>query len=485
LLTHQFALSSFRRGLDEWTICLRFTWPCFRAFVFWFFGFFFDFFRGKKKFKKKNRYHLKIMLEWDDDSFEQLDERQQCLKEMTCSLVCLKEVDEDWQRRAKALASLQTLLADGHMCSRADDRATVAQMIHGALLKQLEDRRSTLCKQACETVAAAARSLGAEFEPCVAQLFEALYKLLSVTVKVMARSADLAALKILEYLPLDGFVGACLRPVAAGLADNHPAVRSRAAAYLYALIDKAAGHESLYEQRALVRQCIARAIGDSAPEVRENARLCYLRYERVDSAATARMFATLDPMTRRQLNKQRSATPVDQPTVRPQSLSGAHRQRRKPVSKAKANVRKVAKGGSFSASSSSSSSSSSSTTTTSSMQRRQAKAASLTSRGATATPQRRRRSVSVSSQSAAPTTSLSKRRSAHLIEDNRRTALSPINVNVAAATARSKSEHKQKPSTESSSAAPFASSARLMERRQRRRTQMRSSRRQHVLPNLQ
>jgi len=96
----------------------------------------------------------------------------------------------------------------------------------------LEDKRSNLIKEACRTVSTIAMKLDILFEPLAPIFLSALFKLLIITIKVIADSAHNC---ILSFLP---FANSSIPLVVQGISDQHPVLRGKCAEYLLQILQK-------------------------------------------------------------------------------------------------------------------------------------------------------------------------------------------------------------------------------------------------------
>ena len=94
---------------------------------------------------------------------------------------------EDWEVRLRALAALQGLaLGDGMEYSSFPGQI---RSMHALLIAQIADLRSTLCKEACRTVAVLARRMGTAFVETSTLFIPSLLKQACVKTQIMAQAA--------------------------------------------------------------------------------------------------------------------------------------------------------------------------------------------------------------------------------------------------------------------------------------------------------
>jgi len=101
---------------------------------------------------------------------------------------------EEWEARMKALATLQGLALGDAM--EYPSFPSSVKLLHDLINAQVSDLRSTLCKEACRTVAVLARKMGAAFFPTAELLIPSIMKQASVKTQIMASAAE-RSLKII------------------------------------------------------------------------------------------------------------------------------------------------------------------------------------------------------------------------------------------------------------------------------------------------
>lgn len=110
-------------------------------------------------------------------------------------------LDNDWSKRVDALKNLQQL---AQRCSHANDSAVLAQLSHAVksvrerLCEQVADLRSSVSREACQTIQVLARALRDDFnahaEFCLGSLMKATY----VTIQVISTAADTCIRGVIE-----------------------------------------------------------------------------------------------------------------------------------------------------------------------------------------------------------------------------------------------------------------------------------------------
>ncbi|CAH2051173.1 unnamed protein product [Thlaspi arvense] len=96
--------------------------------------------------------------------------------------------EKDWSMRISAMRRVEGLVAGGatdYSCFRG-----LLKQLVGPLSTQLSDRRSTIVKQACHLLCLLSKELLGDFEACAEMFIPVLFKLVVITVLVIAESAD-------------------------------------------------------------------------------------------------------------------------------------------------------------------------------------------------------------------------------------------------------------------------------------------------------
>nr|GMD73116.1 CLIP-associated protein-like [Ipomoea batatas] len=96
--------------------------------------------------------------------------------------------EKDWSIRIAAMQRVEGLVIGG-----AADYACflgLLKQLVGPLSTQLSDRRSSIVKQACHLLNFLSKELLGDFEPCAEMFIPVLFKLVVITVLVIAESAD-------------------------------------------------------------------------------------------------------------------------------------------------------------------------------------------------------------------------------------------------------------------------------------------------------
>ena len=100
---------------------------------------------------------------------------------------------------------------------------------------KVNDRRSTVSRQACHVLGAMAVALGPRFEMLAIHFLPVLFKVLIITVQVMAEAADVAAQTILHHCQ----TGKVVQKVCWGVtSDRNAKTRQHCTKYLLQVMNK-------------------------------------------------------------------------------------------------------------------------------------------------------------------------------------------------------------------------------------------------------
>ncbi|XP_073063595.1 CLIP-associated protein-like [Primulina eburnea] len=202
--------------------------------------------------------------------------------------------DKDWSMRIAAMQRVEGLVIGGavdYPCFHG-----LLKQLVGPLSTQLSDRRSSIVKQACHLLNFLSKDLLGDFEGCAEVFIPVLFKLVVITVLVIAESADnciktmLRNCKVPRVLP---------RIVDSAKNDRSAILRARCCEYALLILEcwidapEIQRSADLYED--LIRCCVA----DAMSEVRSTARTCYKMFARTWPERSRRLFSSFDPVVQR------------------------------------------------------------------------------------------------------------------------------------------------------------------------------------------
>ncbi|GER24978.1 CLIP-associating family protein [Striga asiatica] len=205
--------------------------------------------------------------------------------------------DQDWSIRIAAMQRVEGLVIGG---------ATDYSCFHGLLKQlvtplttQLSDRRSSIVKQACHLLSFLSKDLLGDFEACAEMFIPALFKLVVITVLVIAESADnciktmLRNCKVSRSLP---------RIVDSAKNDRNAVLRARCCEYALLILEHWADAPEIHRSADLYADLIRCCVADAMSEVRSTARTCYRMFAKTWPERSRRLFLSFDPVVQRVIN---------------------------------------------------------------------------------------------------------------------------------------------------------------------------------------
>ncbi|KAF8388331.1 hypothetical protein HHK36_026997 [Tetracentron sinense] len=169
------------------------------------------------------------------------------------------------------------------------------------LSTQLADRRSTIVKQACHLLSLLSKELLGDFEACAEMFIPALFKLVVITVLVIAESADnciktmLRNCKVARVLPR---IADCAKN------DRSAILRARCCEYALLILEYWADAPEIQRSADLYEDLIKCCVADAMSEVRSTARTCYRMFTKTWPERSRRLFLTFDPVIQRIINEE-------------------------------------------------------------------------------------------------------------------------------------------------------------------------------------
>eukprot|EP01117_Protostelium_nocturnum_P006454 TRINITY_DN2325_c0_g1_i1.p1 TRINITY_DN2325_c0_g1~~TRINITY_DN2325_c0_g1_i1.p1 ORF type:complete len:499 (-),score=161.76 TRINITY_DN2325_c0_g1_i1:37-1533(-) len=216
--------------------------------------------------------------------------------------------NEDWNIRLKALQHLSSLIKEKKLDFFPGYINLIIEHLSLPLASQIEDRRSILCKEACETTSLLASHLGGEkFQPIAEVVWPVLMKLLIITIKIMATSGEQC---VHSFLPLltPSYSLSFLNNESF---DAHPGMRA-GVANCVSIILRNASKEELEKDNAMenASNLIRKAVCDSNPVSRTHGRTAFELFKGLNSEKADALFSTLPVPTQKQLQTKLAAAPV-------------------------------------------------------------------------------------------------------------------------------------------------------------------------------
>mmetsp|Transcript_1988 Transcript_1988/g.2587 ORF Transcript_1988/g.2587 Transcript_1988/m.2587 type:complete len:828 (+) Transcript_1988:95-2578(+) len=249
-----------------------------------------------------------------------VDDIESLRKELSTIQELIKDQNEDWKVRMAALQRFQRLMDLEQIIAQFKDveygqtnfeptqnnLLNAGNIVHllkecnipQALITQVEDRRSNLCKEACKTVTSLAKTFRSGFNFYVDELAPALLKLLIITIKVIADSAHSCIESFVTFT-----YPTILQHIQNSSTQNHPALKARCAEYLLEILeDKQIDSQKLEPFLPIVEETLRRQLGDSAPATRATSRKSFIAFKARWESRADSMFESLDPTLQKSLS---------------------------------------------------------------------------------------------------------------------------------------------------------------------------------------
>ncbi|GMI98666.1 CLIP-associated protein, CLIP-ASSOCIATED PROTEIN [Hibiscus trionum] len=207
--------------------------------------------------------------------------------------------EKDWSTRIAAMQRVEGLVsggAAGYPCFRG-----FLKQLVGPLSTQLLDRRSSIVKQACHLLCFLSKELLGDFEACAELFIPVLFKLVVITVLVIAESADnciktmLRNCKVARVLPR---IADCAKN------DRSAALRARCCEYALLMLEHWPDEPEIQRSADLYEDLIRCCVADAMSEVRSTARMCYRMFSKTWPDRSRHLFTSFDPVIQRIINEE-------------------------------------------------------------------------------------------------------------------------------------------------------------------------------------
>lgn len=214
-------------------------------------------------------------------------------------IIVMLAAEQDWLVRITAMQRIEGLVYGG-----APDYAcfpALLKQLVGPLTVQLSDRRSSVVKQACHLLSFLSKELLGDFEACAELFIPALFKLVVITVLVIAESADnciktmLRNCKVSRILP---------RIADTAKNDRNAVLRARCCEYALLVLEYWADAPEIQRAADLYEDLIKCCVGDAISEVRSTARMCYRMFAKTWPERSRRLFLCFDHTVQRLINEE-------------------------------------------------------------------------------------------------------------------------------------------------------------------------------------
>ncbi|OIT06900.1 clip-associated protein [Nicotiana attenuata] len=207
--------------------------------------------------------------------------------------------EKDWSIRIAAMQRVEALVIGGaadYPCFRG-----LLKQLVGPLSTQLSDRRSSIIKQACHLLNFLSKELLGDFEACAEMFIPVLFKLVVITVLVIAESADNCIKTMLRNCK----VGRALPRIADSAKNDRNAVlRARCGEYALLILEHWPDASEVQRSAELYEDLIKCCVADAMSEVRSTARTLYRMFARTWPERSRRLFMSFDPAIQRIINEE-------------------------------------------------------------------------------------------------------------------------------------------------------------------------------------
>lgn len=207
--------------------------------------------------------------------------------------------EKDWSIRIAAMQRVEGLVSGG-AADYPGFRGLLKQLV-GPLSIQLSDRRSSIVKQTCHLLIFLSKELLGDFESCAEMFIPVLFKLVVITVLVIAESADnciktmLRNCKVARVLPK---IADCAKN------DRNAVLRARCCEYSLLILEYWADAPEIQRSADLYEDLIKCCVADAMSEVRLTARMCYRMFAKTWPERSRRLFVCFDPVIQRIINEE-------------------------------------------------------------------------------------------------------------------------------------------------------------------------------------
>ncbi|WMV31945.1 hypothetical protein MTR67_025330 [Solanum verrucosum] len=207
--------------------------------------------------------------------------------------------EKDWSVRIAAMQRVEALVIGGaadYPCFRG-----LLKQLGNPLSTQLADRRSSIIKQACHLLNFLSKELLGDFEACAEMFIPVLFKLVVITVLVIAESADNCIKTMLRNCK----VGRALPRIAdSAKNDKNAVLRARCCEYALLILEHWPDASEVQRSAELYEDLIKCCVADAMGEVRSTARTLYRMFARTWPERSRRLLSSLDPSIQRIINEE-------------------------------------------------------------------------------------------------------------------------------------------------------------------------------------
>ncbi|XP_006647520.1 CLIP-associated protein-like [Oryza brachyantha] len=205
--------------------------------------------------------------------------------------------EKDWSIRIAAMQRIEALVYGGAI--DYPSFLVLLKQLVPPLSAQLSDRRSSIVKQVCHLLNILSKELLGDFEPCAEIFIPVLFKLVVITVLVIAESADNCIKTILRNCKVSRIL-----PLIADTAknDRSAVLRARCSEYALLILEYWADAPEIQRASDIYEDLIKCCVADAMSEVRATARSCYRMFTKTWPERSRRLYMSFDPAIQRMIN---------------------------------------------------------------------------------------------------------------------------------------------------------------------------------------
>ncbi|OMO99320.1 CLIP-associated protein [Corchorus capsularis] len=225
-----------------------------------------------------------------------LHSEKELIREME-KIASMLIVENDWSVRIAAMQQVEALVVGGAV-DYPSFHALLKQLV-APLCTQLSDRRSSIVKQACHLLSFLSKELLSDFEACAEMFIPVLFKLVVITINVIAESADTCIKTMLRNCKVSHVLP---QIVDHAKHDRSAVLRARCCEYSLLMLEYWADAPEIQRSADLYEDLIKCCVADAVSEVRSHARRCYRMFKKSWPERSQQLFLSFDSAIQRMIN---------------------------------------------------------------------------------------------------------------------------------------------------------------------------------------
>ncbi|TYG52992.1 hypothetical protein ES288_D09G073000v1 [Gossypium darwinii] len=257
-----------------------------------------------------------------------LNSEKELIREME-KIACMLVAENDWSVRIAAMQRVEAFVIGG-ATSYPCFHALLKQLV-APLRTQLSDRRSSIVKQACHLLCFLSKELLGDFEACSEMFIPVLFKLVVITVLIIAESADTCIKAMLRNCKVSRVLPQIVNHAKH---DRNAVLRARCCEYSLLMLEYWADAPEIQKSADLYEDLIKCCIADAMSEVRSNARRCYRLFKKTWPERSQQLFLSFDSVVQRMINDEDGTAHRrhPSPSVRVRDVRKSHKAFQAPTS---------------------------------------------------------------------------------------------------------------------------------------------------------